>query len=80
MPVFEKSGLYRIHRGWAVNPRRIREIRLQHDGRDWEVVMLPPVNALPTLHTVEMIRFSFTGWADVDELEAHIAKLHTLND
>ena len=29
----------------------------------------------PTLRTVEMIRFYFIGWADVDELEAHIARL-----
>ena len=29
----------------------------------------------PTLRTLEMIRFYFTGWADVDELEAHIARL-----
>jgi hypothetical protein len=29
----------------------------------------------PTLRTIEMIRFYFTGWADLDELEAHIAKL-----
>src|SRR5512146_33268 len=29
----------------------------------------------PTLRTVEMIRFYFTGWAEEDELEAHIAKL-----
>jgi hypothetical protein len=29
----------------------------------------------PTLRTVEMIRFYFTGWADLDELEAHIATL-----
>ena len=29
----------------------------------------------PTLRTVEMIRFYFTGWAELDELEAHIAKL-----
>ena len=32
----------------------------------------------PTLRTVEMLRFYFTGWADADELEAHIAKLHAL--
>ena len=44
MPVFGKAGLYRIHRGWAVNPRRIREVRPQRDGRDWEAVLLPPVN------------------------------------
>lgn len=29
----------------------------------------------PTLRTVEMIQFYFTGWAEQDELEAHIAKL-----
>jgi hypothetical protein len=34
----------------------------------------------PTLRTVEMIRFYFTGWADLDELQTHIAKLHTLDD
>jgi len=32
----------------------------------------------PTLRTMEMIRFSFIGWADADELEAHIAKLAVL--
>jgi len=35
---------YRIHDNWAVNLRRIREIRPQRDGRDWEVVMQSPVN------------------------------------
>ena len=35
---------HRIHDNWAVNLRRIREIRPQRDGRDWEVVMQPPVN------------------------------------
>lgn len=33
----------------------------------------------PTLRTIEMIRFYFTGWAELDELETHIAKLHTLD-
>ena len=33
-----------------------------------------------TLRTVEMIRFYFTGWADADELESHIAKLKNLDD
>ena len=33
-----------------------------------------------TLRTVEMIRFYFTGWADADELESHIAKLKKLDD
>jgi len=32
----------------------------------------------PTLRTVEMIRFYFIGWAEADELEAHIAKLHKI--
>lgn len=29
----------------------------------------------PTLRTVEMLRFYFTGWASEDELAAHLAKL-----
>jgi len=33
----------------------------------------------PTLRTIEMIRFYFIGWADLDELETHIAKLHMLD-
>lgn len=37
-------GIVRIHQSWAVQPERIREIRPQRDGRDWEVVMDPPVN------------------------------------
>jgi hypothetical protein len=32
----------------------------------------------PTLRTLEMIRFYFTGWATLDELEAHIATLQAL--
>jgi len=35
---------HRVHDKWAVNLRRVSEIRLQRDGRDWEVVMRPPVN------------------------------------
>ncbi len=42
--VFERCHFYRIHDNWAVNLRRIRQIRRQRDGRDWEVVMQPPVN------------------------------------
>jgi hypothetical protein len=34
----------------------------------------------PTLRTVEMIRFYFIGWAEADELEAHIAKLQKNED
>lgn len=32
----------------------------------------------PTLRTIEMIRFYFIGWAEADELEAHIAKLQPI--
>ena len=32
----------------------------------------------PTLRTIEMIRYYFTGWAEADELEAHIAKLQPI--
>ncbi len=35
---------HRIHDKWAVNLRRVHEIRRQRVGRDWEVVMRPPVN------------------------------------
>lgn len=34
----------------------------------------------PTLRTMEMIRFYFTGWATEEELAAHIAKLQTLSE
>ena len=44
MPAFEPVHFHRSHDTWAVNLRRIREIRPQRDGRDWEIVMLPPVN------------------------------------
>ncbi len=42
--VFSRHGLHRIHDKRCVNLRRVREIRRQRDGRDWEVVMQPPVN------------------------------------
>ena len=44
MPAFEPCHFHRIHDRWAVNLRRVREIRRQRDGRDWEIVLLPPVN------------------------------------
>jgi DNA-binding LytR/AlgR family response regulator len=44
MAAFEPHHFYRVHEKWAVNLRRVQEIRLQRDGRDWEVVMRPPVN------------------------------------
>ncbi len=45
-PLFEPFGFVRIHREFAVNITRIRRIRFQADGRDWEVKMEPPVNRL----------------------------------
>ena len=41
---FSRCGFQRIHDKWCVNLRRVREIRRQRDGRDWEVVLQPPVN------------------------------------
>jgi DNA-binding LytR/AlgR family response regulator len=39
-----KAGFVRIHRNHAVNLRRVRELRRQRDGVDWEVRLEPPVN------------------------------------
>ena len=39
----EPFGFAQIHRGWAVNLRRVREIRPAPDG-GWEVKLDPPVN------------------------------------
>jgi DNA-binding LytR/AlgR family response regulator len=44
MPQFQRAGFHRVHDKWAVNLGRIREIRRQRDGSDWELAMLPPVN------------------------------------
>ena len=46
MPVLKRHGFVRIHDGFAVNFRRVLEIRRRDDGRDWEVKMEPPVNAV----------------------------------
>ena len=40
---FEPFGFAMIHRSWAVNLRRVREIRPAADG-GWEVKLDPPVN------------------------------------
>jgi DNA-binding LytR/AlgR family response regulator len=42
--LFELHGFYRVHDKWCVSVERIREVRLQRDGVDWEVVIQPPVN------------------------------------
>lgn len=44
MASFEPFGVVRIHREHAVNPAHVRLVRVQFDGRDWEVKMQPPVN------------------------------------
>ncbi len=43
MPLFEDHGFFQNHRSWAVNLRKVREIRPADDG-GWELKMDPPVN------------------------------------
>ncbi len=43
-PLFEPFGFVRAHREHAVNIARIRLLRLQADGRDWELKLESPVN------------------------------------
>jgi len=45
-PLFEPFGFVRIHREYAINVARIRLLRLQADGRDWELKLEPPVNSV----------------------------------
>jgi DNA-binding LytR/AlgR family response regulator len=40
---FEPHGFVQVHRSWAVNLRRVREIR-PAPGGGWEVKLDPPVN------------------------------------
>jgi DNA-binding LytR/AlgR family response regulator len=44
LKLVESAGFVRIHRNHAVNLRRVREVRRQRDGVDWEVKLEPPVN------------------------------------
>ena len=44
LPLFEPFGFLRIHRSYAVNLRRVRELRPREQGDDWEVKLEPPVN------------------------------------
>ena len=44
LALFGPHGFLRIHRSHAVNLARVLEVRLQADGRDWEVKLEPPVN------------------------------------
>jgi len=43
LDVFEPFGFAQVHRSWAVNLRRVREIRPAPDS-GWEVKLDPPVN------------------------------------
>jgi len=43
-PLFEPFGFVRIHREHAVSIAHVRLLRLQADGRDWELKLEPPVN------------------------------------
>jgi DNA-binding LytR/AlgR family response regulator len=43
-PLFKPFGFVRIHREHAVNIGRVRLLRLQADGRDWELKLESPVN------------------------------------
>jgi DNA-binding LytR/AlgR family response regulator len=43
-PLFEPFGFLVIHRSYAVNLRRLSELRPRDDGEDWEVKLEPPVN------------------------------------
>jgi DNA-binding LytR/AlgR family response regulator len=43
-PLFEPFGFLEIHRSYAVNLRRVRELRPRDEGDDWEVKLEPPVN------------------------------------
>ena len=45
-PLFEPYGFVRIHREHTVNIAFIRLLRLQADGRDWELKLEPPVNSV----------------------------------
>jgi len=44
--LFESHGFVRIHREHAVNIAHVRLLRLQADGRDWELKLEPPVNSV----------------------------------
>jgi DNA-binding LytR/AlgR family response regulator len=39
-------GFVRAHRSWLVNLDRVRFLRRRARGRDWELVLDPPVNRL----------------------------------
>ncbi|MFQ5599058.1 MAG: LytTR family DNA-binding domain-containing protein [Candidatus Krumholzibacteriia bacterium] len=46
LSLFEPYGFMKIHRSFAVNLDRIRQLRRRSRGRDWEVKLEPPVNRI----------------------------------
>jgi two-component system response regulator LytT len=40
----KSTSFFRIQRSYLVNLDRVRLLRMRDSGRDWEVVMTPPVN------------------------------------
>jgi len=65
MASLEKHGIIRIHREHAVNIAHIRLLRLQSDGRDWEVKMESPVHrVLPVAADADGKRTVFRSYAD----------------
>lgn len=61
--LFTPFGFLRIHRSYAVNLDRVREVRLRDGGRDWEVVLEPPVNRVVPVGRDELDRL----WAAFGE-------------
>lgn len=46
LPRFLPHGFIHIHRSFAVNRSRIRDIRPRDDSGDWELQLDPPVNRI----------------------------------
>ena len=46
MTTLERHSFVRVHDSFAVNFRRVLEIRLRDDTRGWEVKMEPPVTSV----------------------------------
>ena len=58
MPQFQPHGFLRIHREYAVNLKKIREMRRRKQGQDWEVKLEPPVN--------RVLPVSRSGWPELE--------------
>ena len=55
-PLFEPFGFLTIHRAYAVNLRRVHELRPRDEGDDWEVKLDPPVNRVLPVARGELAR------------------------